>query len=71
MKDKKDDDSFSISSRLPIGFGLSLAADERAMAAFSGMSLAEKERTIEESKNQHSKKDMSNFVHRLGQDQMN
>ena len=66
----KDNEQYSISNKMPIGFGLSLAADEKAMAAFSKMSRQEKEQIIEESRSQHSKKDMKNFVQRLGQDRI-
>lgn len=65
MSDSKNNEQYSISNKMPIGFGLSLAADEKAMAAFSKMSHQEKDQVIEESRNQRSKKDMKNFVKNL------
>ena len=52
---------------MPIGFGLSLAANEKSMKVFAGMSDAEKERTVEASRQMHTKEDMENFVNSLGE----
>ncbi|MDD2958796.1 MAG: hypothetical protein PHE06_10940 [Lachnospiraceae bacterium] len=51
---------------LPIGFGLNLAANEKAMEAFSGMSETEKETVVEESRKQKTKEEMEQFVNRIG-----
>lgn len=59
----------SISNDMPIGFGLSLAADEKAMEAFAGMSNEEKQVVINQSREQNTKQDMQSFVHRIGSDQ--
>ena len=52
---------------MPIGFGLSLAANEKSMEAFAKMSDAEKERTVERSRQQHTRVDMERFVNSLGE----
>lgn len=52
---------------MPVGFGLSLAANEKAMEVFAGMSEAEKEAVVEQSRRMHTKKDMKQFVNRLGE----
>ena len=54
---------------LPLGFGFKLAANEKAMTAFANMSDDEKQRVVDESKQQHTKKDMDRFVNRLGNSQ--
>ncbi len=54
---------------LPVGFGLSLAANEKAMEAFAGMSEEEKEAVVAQSRQMHTKKDMKQFVNRLGEGQ--
>ena len=55
-----------IQNDMPIGFGLSLAANEKAMAVFSSLSDDEKRIVIQESRNQHSKSEMKQFVEQLG-----
>ena len=50
---------------MPIGFGLSLAANAKSMEAFANMSDAEKERTVEKSRHMHSRQDMERFVNSL------
>ena len=52
---------------LPIGFGLSLAANEKAMAAFAGMNDEQKQATVEKSRTMHTRMDMENFVNSLGE----
>ena len=52
---------------LPIGFGLSLAANAKAMEAFSKMSDAEKSAVVEKSRQMQSRADMENFVNKLGE----
>lgn len=52
---------------MPIGFGLSLAANQRSMEAFAAMSDAEKEDTVERSRQMHTRADMEQFVNSLGE----
>lgn len=52
---------------MPIGFGLSLAANQKSMAAFAAMSDAEKEAVVEQSRQMRSRAEMENFVNRLGE----
>lgn len=52
---------------MPIGFGLSLAANAKSMEAFSQMSDAEKEATVEKSRQMHTRADMQRFVNSLGE----
>ena len=47
-------------------FGLSLAANARAMECFAGMSDEEKRAVIETSRNQHTREEMEQFVTKLG-----
>lgn len=54
---------------MPIGFGLSLAANEKSMEAFSDMSEAQKEETVQKSRQMHSREDMEVFVNDLGKNQ--
>ena len=51
---------------MPIGFGLSLAANAKSMEAFSKMSDEEKRKTVEKSRQMHTKADMVHFVDTLG-----
>lgn len=51
---------------MPIGFGLSLAANEKSMNAFAKMSDAEKERVVEKSRHMQTRADMEQFVNSLG-----
>lgn len=53
---------------LPIGFGLSLAANEKSMEAFAKMSDAEKTAVVEKSRTMQSRADMEQFVNSLGED---
>ena len=50
-----------------IGFGLSLAANEKSMEAFAKMSDAEKEEAVEKSKHMQTRADMEQFVNSLGE----
>ncbi len=52
---------------MPIGFGLSLAANTKSMEAFAKMSDSEKEKTVEKSRQMHTKQDMERFVNSLGE----
>lgn len=51
---------------MPIGFGLSLAANQKSMEAFAGMTDEEKYRTVEQSRQMHTREDMERFVDSLG-----
>lgn len=50
---------------MPIGFGLSLAANAKSMEAFANMSDTEKEATVEKSRQMHTRTDMEQFVDSL------
>ena len=52
---------------MPIGFGLSLAANAKSMEAFSNMSDAEKTEVVERSRQMQSKAEMERFVSSLGE----
>lgn len=64
-----DDNRWNIGEggELPIGFGLNLAANAKAMKAFADMTDMEKEATVEQSRQQHTREDMERFVDRLGE----
>ncbi len=51
---------------MPIGFGLSLAANQKSMEAFSAMSDAEKTAVVEKSRQMTSRAEMERFVNSLG-----
>ena len=53
---------------LPIGFGLSLAANEKSMAAFAEMSDEQKQAVVDKSRTMQSRVDMQRFVNSLGKD---
>lgn len=55
----------SIRDDMPIGFGLSLAANAKAMNRFAGMNDEEKRAVIEASRNQHTREDMERFINGL------
>lgn len=52
---------------MPIGFGLSLVANAKSMEAFAKMSDDEKEKTVEKSRQMHTRADMEQFVNSLGE----
>lgn len=52
---------------MPIGFGLSLAANAKAMEAFSNMSDAMKTAAVEKSRQMHSREEMESYVNSLGE----
>ncbi|MBO5460821.1 MAG: hypothetical protein J5983_03370 [Ruminococcus sp.] len=52
---------------MPIGFGLSLAANSEAMEVFANMSDSEKERTVEMSRQMHSRAEMEKYVNSLSE----
>lgn len=53
---------------MPIGFGLSLAANAKSMEAFSKMSDAEKTAAVEKSRTMQTRAEMEQFVNSLGED---
>ena len=57
---------------MPIGFGLSLAANAKSMEAFSNMSDAQKREAVEKSRQMHTRVDMESYVDSLsvGRDKM-
>lgn len=52
---------------MPIGFGLSLAANAKSMEAFANMTDAEKQAAVERSRQMHSRADMERYVDSLGE----
>lgn len=56
------------SQQLPIGFGLSLAMNQKAMKNFANMTEAEKEKAIAESRDVKSKREMDRIVDSLAGD---
>ena len=52
---------------MPIGFGLSLAANAKSMEVFANMTDVEKSATVEKSRQMHTRADMENFVNSLGE----
>lgn len=51
---------------LPIGFGLSLAANAKSMETFAAMDDMEKEAIVEKSRQMNTREEMEQFVERLG-----
>ena len=64
MKGVKDMDS----NQMPIGLGLSLAMNQKAMDRFSDMTEAEKEQAIARSRKVKSKREMDRIVSSLAED---
>lgn len=62
------DDKWNIGQggNLPIGFGLSLAANAKSMETFSAMSDMEKEAVVEKSRQMNTREEMEQFVNSLG-----
>lgn len=56
---------------LPIGFGMALAKDSKAMNAFSALNKSEKDSIIEKSKQIKSKREMEQFTSSLYQNTTN
>lgn len=52
---------------VPMGFGAALTANAKAMDAFSNMSEAEKQATVEKSRKMNSRAAMERFVNDLGE----
>lgn len=55
-------------NQLPIGLGLSLAMNQRAMDRFAHMTEIEKERAIAKSRDVKSKREMDRIVNSLAED---
>lgn len=55
-------------NQLPIGLGLSLAMNQKAMDRFSSMTEAEKEQAIAKSRGVKSKREMDRIVSSLAED---
>lgn len=55
---------------MPVGFGLSLAANAKSMEAFANMSDEQKEETVEKSRQMHTRQDMERFVNSLGEEKI-
>lgn len=53
-------------NEVPIGFGFSLAMNEKAMRVFGGMTKAEQDRWISLAGKAESKADMEKLVNRIG-----
>lgn len=53
---------------MPIGFGLSLAANTKAMEAFSNMSDVMKTAAVEKSRTMKSREEMESYVNSLGEE---
>jgi hypothetical protein len=56
----------NISNELPMGFGIALYQNERALSAFSALSDAEKKRVIEGTHQVESETDMKRYVDKIG-----
>ena len=54
--------------QLPVGLGLSLAMNQKAMNRFAAMNDEEKNQTIEKSRQVKSKREMDRIVSSLAQD---
>ena len=54
--------------QLPIGLGLSLAMNQKAMKRFANMTEAEKEQAIARSRDAKSKREMDRIVSSLAED---
>ena len=55
--------------KVPIGFGMALAMNEPAMAAYSAMSEEEKEKILNKAHNARSEEEMHRIVSRIATDQ--
>lgn len=54
--------------QLPVGLGLSLAMNQRAMERFANMTEAQKEQAIAKSRQVKSKREMDRIVNSLAED---
>ena len=67
LRDTKGKWNIGLGGEMPIGFGLSLAANERSMEAFARMNEEQKAATVEMSRQMHTKADMERFVNGLSE----
>lgn len=58
MKENKND--------IPLGLGLGLSMNEKAMSEFANMSEREKARIIDQAKNVQSKQEMQSLIQNIG-----
>lgn len=58
-------DDGTMSSELPVGFGMSLAMNEAAMSSYAGLTEAEKEKIILRCKDARTKRQMQEIVNSL------
>lgn len=56
-----------LEEELPIGFGLSLAMNEKAMENFADMDQTQKAQLIEQSRHVNSKREMEQLVNKIGE----
>ena len=63
--DNEMDNQGSLLSSLPLGFGMALAVNERAMQAYAGLTESEKEHIIMKCKDAKSKQEMRDIVNSL------
>ena len=52
---------------MPIGFGLSLAANQKSMEAFAKMTDEQKNQAVEKSRQMQTRAEMERFVNGLGE----
>lgn len=52
---------------LPIGFGLSLAANTKSMQIFANMSDEEKTKVVQQSRQMQTREEMEKFVNKLSE----
>lgn len=65
LENKENNWNIGQGGDMPIGFGLSLAANAKAMEIFSKMSDAEKTAVVEKSRQMKNRVDMENYVNSL------
>ena len=52
---------------IPLGFGLSLAQNERALQHFAGMDAREKQRVLYDARHVRTKAEMKSLIDRIGE----
>ena len=68
MEDMQNKWNIGQGGDLPIGFGLSLAANEKSMEVFAVMSDEEKESTVEKSRCMRTREEMEQYVNSLSKE---
>lgn len=61
------EEKFNIKDELPIGFGLMLAANNKAMDNFAKMTDEEKRSVLEVSRTKQTRNEMESFVNSIGE----